>query len=81
MTLKVRILQFCQSNNFDQNCSKKFSHCYDQWSISFSLKSVYQIPLSWSPADVKYLSQEYNLYLIQLEPVGTIKVHELRPCK
>ena len=43
MTLKVRILQFGGSNNFDQKC-----HFCDQWSISFSLKSFYQIPLPWS---------------------------------
>ena len=49
MTLKVRILQFGGSNNFDQKCSKTFSnHFCDQWSISFSLKSFYQIPLTWS---------------------------------
>ena len=49
MTLKVRILQFVASNNFDQKCSKKFQrHFCDQWSISFSLKGFYQIPLTWS---------------------------------
>ena len=81
MTLKSEFCNLVGLITLTKNVQKKFSHCYDQWSISFSLKSVYQTPLIWSPADVKYLSQEYNLHLIQLEPVGTIKVHELRPCK
>jgi hypothetical protein len=37
-----------------KNVQKKFqSHFCDQWSISFSLKSFYQIPLIWS----KYYSR------------------------
>ena len=45
MSLKVRILQFFGSNDFDQ----KF-HCnfFDQGSISFLLKTFYKILLTWS---------------------------------
>ena len=49
MTLRVRILQFGGSNNFSQKSSKKNSKPF-LWSVefSFSLKSFYQIPLTWS---------------------------------
>ena len=46
-----------------KNVQKKFqSHFCDQWSISFSLKSFYQIPLTWS----KYWQGGYR-WIIMLE--------------
>ena len=41
MTLKVRILQFGGSNNFDQKCSKKISKPF-LWSVEYYLASVWK---------------------------------------
>ena len=45
MTMKVRILQFCGSNNSDRKCSKKINAIFviSGVHISFILKSIYSI--------------------------------------
>ena len=55
MTLKVRILQFCGSNNFDQKCSKNISMSF-LWSVEYKLH--FEKFLSNSVDMVKNLHQD-----------------------
>ena len=42
-------IDFCGFDNFYQNVQKSFQCEFcNQWNISFTLKSFYQIPLTWS---------------------------------
>ena len=80
MTLKVRILQFGGSNNFDKKCSKKIFKAIFVISgvhISFSLKSFYQIPLTWSKYYLWNLTScssitEGNTIFLLLDNIGKI---------
>ena len=51
--------EFCNSAGLitsTKNVQKNFQRYFcDQWSISFSLKSFYQIPLTWSKYYSKYV--------------------------
>ena len=58
--LKSEFCNFAGLITWTENVQKKFQCNFcDQWSISFSLKSFYQIPLTWSKTYIWQILQYY----------------------